>query len=233
MPSIKYLGPTSGDDDVVNRLRLQTEISGTLSPAAVDQQITTSLAPKADATYLSNKASQYVTPSVLTGKGATLVPRDSLNNANGPARIYWGQLSDLSQLPNQYYRPGGKGWNKKGEWNSGNLSITSGVYSSTNEQQIGSFTVDGPSFPWIPIFMGFFTIGYGKGEICIKQGTRYLARAVSGNDPNAWFTCDLSPTSPTTYTGNQTFTLTRRAFFSPGSTNVSTYFHFCCMAVPG
>lgn len=233
MPAFKYLGPTSGDNEILNRLRVQTEISGTVTPATLDAQITSSLSSKADNTYLSNKASQYVATSELTGKGNNYVSKFPINEANTPILLHQGVIPITGIYPNQYERSGGRGWNKPGEWTSANLSITTGAYSSTTEQQIGSFTVNGPSTAWYPVFLGFFTIGLGKGEVCIKKGTRYIARAVSGNDPNTWFTCNICPTeSLTTYTGSQSFTITRRAFFSPGSTNVSSIFQFCCVAIP-
>lgn len=233
MPSLRYLGPTSNDIDLVPRLRLQAEVSGTLTPALVDQQVTTALSPKADSFYVGSASSQRVTSSAITNKVSGLIPKSSANQPNGPLQ-HAGNGTHL-YLPNSFERTGGRGWRRVGlgAYSPNTISLTTGAYSSTTEQQIGSFTIAGPNWAWFPIFVGYFTIGLGKGEVCIKQGSRYIARAIGGNDPNAWFTSTLVPMSSLSYfTGSITFTVTRRAVFSPGSTNIAGSYNFCCIAVP-
>lgn len=230
MPSIRYLGPTSEDIDVLSRIRLQEEVSGELTPTMVDQHITEHLDAMANTYYLGNKSSQYVTPSALSNKGAELIKTNEAGKPGGPVPIYNGRISDLSLLPNPSKRPGGRGWNKAGEWNGGNLTLTTGYHYSTSEQQIGSFTVNGPNYPWFALFLGFIVMGGGKGELTIKRGSTPVSRAVSGGDVNAWFTCDFAPQVLTPYTGSQSFTITRRAFFD--QVNVSGFFEFACISVP-
>lgn len=231
MPSIKYLGPTSDDLDLVTRLRLQSEIAGEVTPASVDQQITDALTSKSNSFYLSNASSQRVSPSAISGKGSALINTSTqVNVPGGPVVLSGGRIPD-SFLPNSYDRPGGKGWNKVSEFTNANLTLTTGVWNSTSERQIGSFQVPGPSFSWFPIFSGDFTLGGGKGEICIKQGSRYVARAISGNLGSAWWTCSIIPLdSLISYTGSVTFTVTQRSFF--GSTDLGGGFRIACLAVP-
>lgn len=230
MPSLRYLGPTASDTDIITRLRLQAELSGTLSPELVDQQTTTALSTKADLTYLANISSQKVGSSVLTAKTANLIPASDAGHPGGP--LVNNPYTYLN-MPESYSRPGGRGWQAISNYNSSTVSITSGAYSSTTEQVIANFTLNGPSFPWFPVFTGYFVIGLGKGEICIKQGSRYIARAIGGNDPNAWFTCNVVPVDTlTSYTGSVSFTITRRAMFSPGSMNNTADYMLGCMSVP-
>lgn len=231
MPSLRYLGPTTEDIDVMNRLRLQTEISGALTPEMVTDQVNTALVPKANTFYLGNASGQRVTPSAIAGKGDNLLHKTSnVDVPGGAASLSGGRIAD-SRLPHSFDRPGGRSWLKVAEFSNTNLTISSGVYSSTVEQQIGTFTVNGPAQAWFPIFSGDFSLSGGKGEVCIKQGTRYLARAISGNDGNVWWTCGIIPTANIiSYTGTVTFQITRRAFFN--STNLGGGFRFTCLAIP-
>lgn len=233
MPSIKYLGPTTNDIDVLNRLRLQSEIAGTLTPAMVDQQITTALSPKANSYYLGNKSAQYVTTAAMSGRGATLINKSSeVNVPGGPVALSGGRIP-ASRLPNPHSsgRTGGKSWLKLVEYSSSNFNILSGVHNSTSERAIGNFTLNGPSYPWYPIFAGDFSMSGGKGEICIKQGSRVVARAVSGNVGNVWWTCSIVPMdSLVSYTGTVQFSITQRSFF--GSTELSSGYRLTCLAIP-
>lgn len=231
MPSIKYLGPTTDDIDVLNRLRLQTEVSGTLTPALVDQQITTSLSTKANSYYLGNKSGQYVSPSAMSGRGDALINKSTQVGGPGQPVVMQGGRIPASYLPRTYDRPGGKSWRMVTEYSNANLSITTGVWNSNTERQIGSFSVSGPNYPWFPIFSGDFNIGGGKGEVCIKQGSRYIARAINGNDANFWWTCNVIPTaSLTSYTGSINFQITQRAFWE--GTNLGAGFRLTCLAIP-
>lgn len=233
MPSIKYLGPTVDDIDVLNRLRLQTEVAGTLSPEMVDQQITTALSPKANSYYLGNKSSQYVTTSAISGRGSTLINKSTQVNQPGMPVVLSGGRVPSSRLPNAYHsgRAGGKSWLKLAEYNADNFGILNGVYNSNNERVIGTFTLNGPNYPWFPIFAGDFSMTGGKGEVCIKQGSRYLARAISGNHGGVWWTCSVAPLDAlTSYTGSVSFSIVQRAFF--GSTNLGAGYRLTCLAVP-
>lgn len=234
MPSIRYLGPTSDDIDVLTRLRLQEEIVGNLTSDQVQAQVLDALTNKANAYYLGDASSQRVGPSAISGKGNTLIKKTSYGQPNGPIPISGtgGRISS-SYVPNAYYRPGGVGWNRYGYFTENNLQITTGHYGSTNEQQIGSFTIPGPSYAWFPMFLGYFAIGLGKGEVYIKRGGNIVARAIGGNDPTMWFSCPLVPMFfPGSVTGSQTFTVYRKAIFDPGSMNLGSFFRITCIAVP-
>lgn len=231
MPSIKYLGPTTNDIDVLNRLRLQTEIAGTLTPATVDQQITTSLSTKANSYYLGNKSSQYVTTSAISGKGATLINKSSeVNIPGGPVVLQGGRIP-ADRLPRERERAGGRGVRKLNEYTADSFGILHGVHSSTTERVIGTFTLQGPSTPWFPIFSGDFSMTGGKGEICVKQGSTYLARAISGNLGGAWWTCNIIPMDALrSYTGSVSFSITQRAFFD--RTELGAGYRMTCLAIP-
>lgn len=230
MPSLRYLGPTTNDIDLISRLRLQAEVSGTLTPELVDQQVTTALTNKATATYLGNASSQRVGPNALTAKTQGLIRVSEAGHPGGP--LINGPYSYLN-LPNSSDRPGVRSTYTIYNHNNSTLPTTNGAYNSTTEQQIASFTINGPSAAWYPIFTGYFIIGLGKGEICIKQSSRYIARAIGGNDPNVWFTCNVIPLDTvTTYTGSVTFTITRRAVFSPGSMTNAASYNLTCLCVP-
>lgn len=234
MPSIRYMGPTSDDIDVLTRLRLQEEIVGNLTSDQVQAQVLDALSNKADAYYLGNASSQRVGPSAISGKGNTLIKKPSYGQANGPVPIAntGGRISP-SYMPNAHNRPGGMGWKRVAQYTHDNLQLTTGHYGSTNEQQIGSFTVSGPSHAWFPMFLGDFQIGLGKGEVLIKHGGNIVARSIGGNDPNMWFSCPLVPMFfPGSVTGSQTFTVHRRAVFNPGSMNLGSFFRITCVAVP-
>ena len=234
MPSIRYLGPTSDDIDVLTRLRLQEEIVGNLTSDQVQAQVLDSLTNKANAYYLGDASSQRVGPSAISGKGSTLIKKSSYGQANStlPIANTAGRISP-SYMPNAHNRPGGRGWNRATEYTHNNMQIITGHYASLNDQQIGSFTVQGPSHAWFPMFLGNFQIGLGKGEVLIKRGGNIVARAVGGNDPNMWFSCQLVPMFfPGSVTGNQTFTVHRKAVFSPGSMNLGTTFRITCISVP-
>lgn len=232
MPSLRYLGPTSENIDVLTRLRLQEEVSGTLTTGQIQDKVDDALKDKANTFYLGNASSQRVTPSAMSGKGNNLIRRSTSGSANGPVALSGGRIpSGTTYLPNSWDRPGGRGWNMY-EYNVDNLSLTTGHYGSTNLQQIGSFSVPGPSYSWLPIFTGDFSMGLGKGEILIMRGGRAVARAIGGNDANAWFTCTIVPVDPVALTGTGTFTVHRKAVFSPGATNVFPGFRISCLAVP-
>lgn len=233
MPSIRYLGPTTEGIDVLTRLRLQEEVSGTLTSEQIQSEVLESLKNKADSFYLGSASSQRVSQSAISGKGSTLIRKSTAGQANGPVALSGGRIPGTSYLPNAYPdRPGGRGWRRAAEFNNTNLTLTTGHYASTNLQQIGSFNVPGPSFSWLPIFVGDFTIGFGKGEILIMRGGRPIARAIGGNDPNVWFTCTVVPVEPVALTGTGTFTVHRKAVFSPGETNIGGGFRLTCLAVP-
>lgn len=53
MPSIRYLGPTTEGIDVLTRLRLQEEVSGTLTTEQVQDEVFEALKNKADSFYLA------------------------------------------------------------------------------------------------------------------------------------------------------------------------------------
>ena len=234
MPSIRYMGPTSDDIDVLTRLRLQEEIVGNLTSDQVQAQVLDSLTNKADAYYLGNASSQRVGPSAISGKGNTLIKKTSYGQANSalPISNTGGRIS-TSYMPNAHYRPGGRGWNRFAYFTQDNLQLITGHYEHTNEQHIGTITVPGPSHAWFPMFLGYFAIGLGKGEVYIKRGGNIVARAIGGNDPNMWFTCPLVPMFfPGSVTGSQTFTIHRRAIFDPGSMNLGSIFRITCVTVP-
>ena len=234
MPSIRYMGPTSDDIDVLTRIRLQEEIVGNLTSDQVQDQVLASLSNKADAYYLGSASSQRVGPSAISGKGNTLIKKSSYGQANStlPISNTGGRISP-SYMPNANDRPGGRGWTRATEYTHNNMQIITGHYDSTNEQQIGSFTVQGPSFAWFPMFLGDFTIGLGKGEVLIKRGGNIVARAIGGNDPGMWFTCPLVPMFfPGSVTGTQTFTVHRKAVFNPGAMNLGAFFRITCVSVP-
>lgn len=231
MPSIKYLGPTSNDIDVLSRLRLQEEVSGTLTPALVDQQITTSLSTKANSYYLGNESSKYATTSALSGRGATLINRSTqVNIPEHPAVLQDGRIP-ADRLPREWRRTGGKSAKRLAEYNADNFGIFNGVHSSTTERVIGTFTLNGPNYPWFPIFSGEFSMTGGKGEVCVKQGSTYLARAISGNHTGAWWTCNLVPLDGLrSYTGSVSFSIVQRAFFD--TTNLGAGYRMICLAIP-
>lgn len=231
MPSIRYLGPTTNDIDVLNRLRLQAEVSGTLTPALVDQQITTSLSTKANSYYLGNESSKYVTTSALSGRGDALINISTQVNIPDHPVVLQGGRIPADRLPRERERTGGKGVRKLAEYTAANFGVLNGVHNSTTERVIGTFTLNGPNYPWFPIFSGDFSMTGGKGEVCIKQGSRYLARAVSGNHTGVWWTCNIVPTeSLTSYTGSVSFSIVQRAFF--GSTNLGAGYRMTCLAIP-
>lgn len=231
MPSIKYLGPTSDDTDVLSRIRLQAEVSGTLTPALVDQQITTSLSTKANSYYLGNESSKYVTTSALSGRGATLINKSTQVDIPGHPVALQGGRVPARFLPREGERPGGKGARRIKEWNADNFAILHGVHSSTSERTIGTFTLNGPNYPWFPIFSGDFSMTGGKGEVCIKQGSTYLARAISGNHSGVWWTCNIIPLDGLrSYTGSVSFSITQRAFFD--STELGAGYRMTCLAIP-
>ena len=234
MPSIRYMGPTSDDIDVLTRIRLQEEIVGNLTSDQVQAQVLDSLSNKADAYYLGNASSQRVGPSAISGKGNTLIKKSSYGQANStlPIANTGGRISP-SYMPSAYYRPGGRGWNRVAEYTHNNLQLITGHLDAPHEQQIGSFTVSGPSSAWFPMFLGDFQIGLGKGEVLIKRGGNIVARAIGGNDANMWFSCPLVPMFfPGSVTGNQTFTVHRKAVHNPGATNLGAFFRITCVAVP-
>lgn len=231
MPSIKYLGPTTNDIDVLNRIRLQTEISGTLTPSLVDQQITDALASKANSYYLGNESSKYATTSALSGRGDSLINISTQVNTPGHPVVLQGGRIPSDRLPRERERTGGRGARKLNEYNADNFGILHGVHSSTTERVIGTFTLNGPNHPWFPIFSGDFTMTGGKGEVCIKQGSNYLARAISGNHTGASWTCNIIPTqSLRSYTGSVSFSITQRAFFD--RTELSAGYRMTCLAIP-
>ena len=231
MPSIRYLGPTTNDIDVLNRLRLQAEVSGTLTPALVDQQITTSLSTKANSYYLGNESSKYVTTSALSGRGDSLINISTqVNIPNHPVVLQGGRVP-ADRLPRERERTGGKGVRKLAEYTADNFGVLNGVYNSTTERVIGTFTLNGPNYPWFPIFSGDFSMTGGKGEVCIKQGSTYLARAISGNHSGVWWTCSIIPLDGLrSYTGSVNFSITNRSFF--GSTNLGAGYRMTCLAIP-
>lgn len=234
MPSIRYMGPTSEDIDVLTRIRLQEEIVGNLTSDQVQAQVLDSLSNKADAYYLGNASSQRVGPSAISGKGNTLIKKTSSGQANGtvPISNTGGRISS-SYVPNAHNRPGGMGWKRVAEYTHDNLQLITGHLDAPHEQQIGSFTIQGPSHAWFPMFLGYFAIGLGKGEVYIKRGGNIVARAIGGNDPGMWFTCPLVPMFfPGSVTGTQTFTVHRKAVFDPGSMNLGTIFSITCVGVP-
>lgn len=231
MPSIKYLGPTTNDIDVLSRIRLQTEVSGTLTPTLVDQQITTSLSTKANSYYLGNESSKYVTTSALSGRGATLIDKSTQVNTPGHPVVLQGGRIPADRLPRERERTGGKGARKLNEYNADNFGILHGVHSSTTERVIGTFTLNGPNYPWFPIFSGDFSMTGGKGEICVKQGSTYLARAISGNLPGVWWTCNIIPLDGLrSYTGSVSFSIVQRAFFD--RTELGAGYRMTCLAIP-
>ena len=231
MPSIKYLGPTENDIDVLDRLRLQTEISGDLTPAMVDQRITTALTSKADSFYLGSKSSEYAAPSSMSGRGTNLINKVTQVNGPGEPVTMSGGRIPAFYLPNSNTRPGGKRYAVLHELNFNNFQILHGFWNSTNERDIGVFTVPGPDYPWFPVFVGDFFMTQGKGEVCVKQGSRYIARAVSGNIPHVWWTCSVAPMdSLTSYTGSVRFTITQRAFH--GGTELGSGYRLTCLCVP-
>lgn len=230
MPSIRYLGPTDDDIDVLTRLRVQAEISGTLTTEKVQDETYEALRDKANSFYLSDVSSQYVGPSAMSGRGDNLIRKNLSGQANGMAPLSGGRIPGTSYLPNAYDRPGGRGWGIQTYTNS-NLSITTGAYSSEILQQIGSFTINGPSSQWLPIFTGFFVTGLGKGEILIMRSGRIFGRSIGGNHTQQWFPNTTVPIDPTPLSGSATFTIHRRAFFG-GTMHVGVDYTITCMMVP-
>ena len=230
MPSIRYLGPTDDDIDVLTRLRVQAEISGTLTTEKIQDDTYEALRDKANSFYLSDVSSQYVGPSAMSGRGANLIRKNLSGQAGGMAPLSGGRIP-ASYMPNSYYRPGGRGWEMH-EHNQDTLHLTTGHYESTNLQQIGSFTINGPNHSWLPIFTGDFQIGLGKGEVLIMRGGRPIARAIGGNDPHTWFSSTIVPVEPSPVSGSATFTVHRKAVFNPGSTNIGGGYRVACLCVP-
>lgn len=231
MPSLKYLGPTENNIDVLNRLRLQEEISGTLTPTMVDQKVTASLASKANNYYLGEESSKYATPSAMAGRGANLINRSTdVNVPGGPVSLVNGRVP-ASRLPRTGLRSGGRSWNWMAHHTPTNLAITSGMWNSNNWRSVGTFTLPGPNYSWFPIFSGFFMMAAGKGEVVIQHGSRTIARATNGNHPGVWWTCPVSPASSLApVTGSASFTIRHRAFWE--QSQLSSQYHLACQRIP-
>lgn len=230
MPSIRYLGPTDDDIEVLTRLRVQAEVAGGITREYVEDKTYAALEGKANTFYLSDVSSQYVGPSAISGKGTSLIEKARSGQANGIAPLSSGRIPNTSYLPNAYDRSGGRGWSIQ-TYTNHNLSITTGAYSSGNLQQIGSFTINGPSSQWLPIFTGFFVTGLGKGEILIMRSGRIFGRSIGGNSTQHWFPNTTVPIDPTPLSGSATFTIHRRAFFG-GTMHVGVDYTITCMMVP-
>ena len=233
MPSIRYLGPTTNNPDVLTRLRLQQEVQSDLSNTQVQDEVLQALETKANTYYLNDASAQRVTPESIQGKGSTLIKKASSFDPEGPVALSGGRIPGINNMPISNSRSGGKRWRMSAQYTHENLSLVTGHLDAPHEQQIGSFTVNGPDHPWLPLFSGDFQIGLGKGEVLIKRGGNIVARAIGGNDPNMWFSCPVVPMfSPGSVTGSQTFTVHRKAIFNPGSMNLGMFFRITCIAVP-
>lgn len=233
MPSIRYLGPTTNNPDVLTRLRLQQEVQSDLSNIQVQDEVLQALEDKANTYYLNDASAQRVTPESIQGKESTLIKKASSFDPEGPVALSGGRIPGINNMPLSNNRSGGKRWRMSAQYTHDNLQLTTGHYESTNEQQIGSFTVRGPSHAWFPMFIGDFQIGLGKGEVLIKRGGNIVARAIGGNDQGMWYSCPIVPMfSPGSVTGSQTFTVHRRAVFPGVPTNLGIFFRITCIAVP-
>lgn len=233
MPSIRYLGPTTNNPDVLTRLRLQQEVQSDLSNTQVQDEVLQALEAKANTYYLNDASAQRVTPESIQGKESTLIKKASSFDPEGPVALSGGRIPGINNMPLSNSRSGGKRWRMSAQYTHENLSLVTGHYHNDWAEQIGSFTVNGPDHPWLPLFSGDFQIGLGKGEVYIMQAGGIVARSIGGNDPGVYFSCPLIPVYDLKpLNGSANFTVHRRAIFNPGETNVGAFFRITCIAIP-